>query len=138
MSKEDRNYKILFIFGLAAGVIFFAAGPLIVEGICRLGTGHCAIYEAFGIYCPACGGTRALMAFLDGALVKSFLYHPIIVVGFAIYLAFMVSFLVSLLSKGKVPFYRVGYRTLLVLLIVILLQWAVKVFLQLNYGYVIP
>lgn len=39
----------------------------------------CIIRKFFGVYCPGCGGTRAVMAFLQGHFLTSLWYHPIIV-----------------------------------------------------------
>lgn len=40
--------------------------------------GGCAMKLIFHLYCPGCGGTRAIDAFLHGQLLKSFLYNPVI------------------------------------------------------------
>lgn len=54
----------------------------------------CIIRRFYGIYCPGCGGTRAVRAFLQGQFVDSFLYHPIV-----LYVA--VIFLYCLLFRKK-------------------------------------
>lgn len=38
----------------------------------------CIFHKATGLYCPGCGGTRALLALLSGHPVLSFLYHPLV------------------------------------------------------------
>ncbi len=43
----------------------------------------CLMKEHFHLYCPGCGGTRALDAFLHGNLITSAMYHP-----FFVYLLF--------------------------------------------------
>ncbi len=37
----------------------------------------CYFSRAFHLYCPGCGGTRAVKALLDGDIVRSFLSHPV-------------------------------------------------------------
>ena len=44
----------------------------------------CLFHEWTGLYCPGCGGTRALKALLRGHPILSFWYHPLI-----LYCAFM-------------------------------------------------
>ena len=38
----------------------------------------CAFHSLTGLYCPGCGGTRAVRALLSGHPVLSFLYHPVV------------------------------------------------------------
>lgn len=37
---------------------------------------ECMIYRMTGIYCPACGGTRAVLSLLEGKIAESLWYHP--------------------------------------------------------------
>lgn len=41
---------------------------------------HCPIYETFHIYCPGCGGTRAVSALLHGRLADALHFNPLVVV----------------------------------------------------------
>ncbi len=38
----------------------------------------CFVRQFFGVYCPGCGGTRAVIALLHGNILASLLYHPIV------------------------------------------------------------
>ena len=49
----------------------------------------CWVYRAWHLYCPGCGGTRALMALARGHLLQALWYHPLVpvtVIWAAIYL----------------------------------------------------
>ncbi len=38
----------------------------------------CLVQRTLGIYCPGCGGTRAVAAFLRGDFLTSFICHPLV------------------------------------------------------------
>lgn len=61
----------------------------------------CMFYAVTGIYCPGCGGTRAVISLLKGQVVRSFFYHPIVIYGAVIYIWFMVSHTIEKISHGK-------------------------------------
>nr|WP_296458502.1 DUF2752 domain-containing protein [uncultured Acetatifactor sp.] len=78
----DRKRKLeteLFYIGL----IFLAAGAG-VWAVYHFALGGtvprmpCFFDKVLGIYCPGCGGTRALTALVHGRLLKAVWYHPLI------------------------------------------------------------
>lgn len=85
---NNRNYA--YIVSLAAGGIL-AAGLFFyyTAGYEYIVIPGCAIYRATGIWCPACGGTRAVLALLRGDLAQSFLYHPIVPYSILVYTAYI-------------------------------------------------
>ena len=40
--------------------------------------GSCWFWQEWRLYCPGCGGTRALIALGQGKLLQSLYYHPIL------------------------------------------------------------
>lgn len=61
----------------------------------------CLFRAITGLYCPGCGGTRAVLALLTGHPVKSFLYHPLVLYCAVLGAAFAVSMARSLWTKDK-------------------------------------
>lgn len=49
----------------------------------------CWVAKHLGIYCPGCGGTRAVIALRHGRVIRSFFYHPLVVYFCAVYTAYV-------------------------------------------------
>ncbi|MGN0372670.1 MAG: DUF2752 domain-containing protein [Enterocloster sp.] len=61
--------------------------------------GFPCLFQLFtGLYCPGCGGTRALRALLHGKLILSFQYHPLVLYGLLAVLAEGAGWLISKLT----------------------------------------
>lgn len=69
------------------------------ESIIRQGS-PCLFRLVTGLYCPGCGGTRAVKAFLRGNLLLSFQYHPLIVYMAAVAVLQVGSFLLAKAAKN--------------------------------------
>ena len=96
---------------------------------------ECYMYRMTGYYCPGCGGTRACIAFLHGHFLRSLLYHPVVPYTAVVYLVFMVSHSIELLSKGNFAIglrYRDNYIKFAG--IIILIQWILRNFLKWKWG----
>ncbi len=85
---DPRAVKKMILFHCAtptAAVLFY----LYSLASDRLGTvlRGCLLHDWFHLYCPACGGTRAMKALLKGDLWASVRYNPLVTVllGFGLY-----------------------------------------------------
>lgn len=116
--SEEKGYKNtieyaiwlsgILLGGLAfLGVFLVWAIPIHMYDI-RM---DCWIHRTAGIYCPGCGGTRAVFALIHGKLFLSFWYHPVVMYTVILYIVFMVRGSIALLSKGRFSFmkWRLGY-----------------------------
>lgn len=88
--------------------------------------GRCILHEMTGYYCPGCGGTRAVDALMHGKIIRSFLYHPVVVYTAAILLFYALSHTVSIISKGKVKAMLFRPLYLYLMIAIILIQWVIK------------
>lgn len=91
-----KTHKTLESQLYRAGWICLAAGIAGVYIYMRFvfpvsGTQGCMWERLLGVYCPGCGGTRALLALLRGHPLLSLWYHPLVLYGVVIYGAFMIS-----------------------------------------------
>lgn len=66
----------------------------------------CMFHELFGLYCPGCGGTRAIMSLFHGNILRSVWYHPMVLYGFVIFGGFMLSHTLARLHVPKIKGWR--------------------------------
>ena len=65
----------------------------------------CVLHSLTGLYCPGCGGTRAVAFLLHGDFLHSLVYHPFVPYAFVLCTWFMISQTIERLSKGRL---RIG------------------------------
>ena len=74
MGRIKSNDDILYYVGLAllvtAGLVIFAINIVDIE------LPGCIVHRLTGIYCPGCGGTRAIMYMVKGQFIQSLYHHP--------------------------------------------------------------
>lgn len=132
---ERELYRVgIGLFVLAAAAVplmfFFLSGEHLTGGFC--------VFRVFlGMYCPGCGGTRAVDALIHGHLLKSLWYHPLVPYCVILYLSFMVSwtaakFQIFDIKRGMR--FRAGY--LYGMLGIIVLNFLIKNLLKFCFGIV--
>ena len=127
MKKESERkslYKIGWIFLILGSILTILVKAFHIQlGAFLL---PCLVHKYTGLYCPGCGGTRAFSFLMEGHFLKSLYYHPV-VYGVVIYLWFMISNTIEILSKGRCKigmFYRDRYIHIAV--IIIILNFVIK------------
>lgn len=89
MRTNVKNWaeKSLFFFVVVTLVLgyFYVTSPALREAVSPY---HCLFYQATGLLCPACGGTRAMIHLLNGRLflalesnILAVLIIPVIIYG---------------------------------------------------------
>ena len=96
LNKRKSIYFLIFL-NLPIVIIsviynLFFEGGLISE---------CVFRETFGLYCPGCGGSRAVNSLLKFNLLRSFLYYPPILLCAALILFLDVRLAVFLFRKNQ-------------------------------------
>ena len=94
----------------------------------------CMFVLVFGMYCPGCGGTRAAKALLEGRVLASFLYHPLVLYAVVLYLLFMVSHTLSLIGVKHIRPMKYRNIYLWIALLIVVLNFVVKNILLLGFG----
>lgn len=122
--------KNLYIIGLClpcVGLMLWMLWQLLPAAAVEMLKVPCIFHTITGLYCPGCGGTRAVKEFLKGNWILSFFYHPIVLYGFLIYFWFMLSHTIEQLSKHRL---QIGMRYrdiyLWIALAIVIINTAVK------------
>lgn len=134
MEKQKSLEDELYVIGLVALGIGMISAFLFLRFILpNMPERPCIIYEYLGIYCPGCGGTRALIHLLHGRFLKSAWYHPLVMYGSVLYVCFMVSHTLSRLHVIKRGMrFREGY--LYGALVVLGVNFILKNILKFGFG----
>ncbi len=108
MDHAERTEDVLFCI-LVVGIVLAVGGLVLLHalGLDWVAQGApCSIYRLTGWYCPGCGGTRAVKAFLHGRLVTSFLYHPAVPYLAVWTITFLLWQSIHYLSRGRIRGFR--------------------------------
>lgn len=77
MKKQIRRYLVTHVLLLAVA-LSFAGYALLMRRLFPAGYFDCVMGDLLHLYCPFCGGTRALLALLAGDLKGAFTYHALL------------------------------------------------------------
>lgn len=132
MSEQERICleKQLYMAGICLPFILgilFVGWKLLPESVTAIFRVPCVFYAATGLYCPGCGGTRAIEALLQKEILLSFCYHPVVLYGTVVYLWYMISHTITYLSGERIGIglrYRNAY--LYLALAIVIINTAVK------------
>ena len=121
-SQQKRFYLLGWL--LLAGCILFYLLLLYVPAIRRI---PCWFRLFTGFYCPGCGATRAFVLLCRGRLRDSIFYYPAVLYAAVLYIWFMVSNSIHLVSKGRIPI-GLKFRNLYLYIGILLIlgNWIVK------------
>ena len=94
-----KNLLILIILNssLLAFAIAYTLYFTLTEGT-DIGIG-CVIKDTFGFYCPGCGGSRSLRAFVTFDFLESFILYPAIPIAAVTVLSYDIRLLLTLIKK---------------------------------------
>lgn len=96
-----RCYYICLGICAALGIAWFILSALDIS-LLEVNPYPCSLYSLFGLYCPGCGGTRAINFLMHGQLLKSLFYHPVVPYTAILVVCYLVSHTLNIITKGKV------------------------------------
>ncbi len=122
--NEFKLYVAGIVFALVSffGIMIFSFSPLKLSDIIP----RCSFHYITGLYCPGCGGTRAVISFVSGKWIKSFLYNPFVPYCGILYIMYMTKGTFAVVTKGRYDFMKFRYGYLYVGIVVLLAQFIIK------------
>ena len=86
----------------------------------------CMFHKLTGLYCPGCGGSRAVFLLLSGHPIQSFIYHPAVLF---CAIGFLINYYLLLRKKTA---YKFNYGWLWTLLVIIIVNCIIKNVMLVN------
>lgn len=127
---EDELY-IIGLWIIALGAI----GMILYFGVIRdiLPQASCFFVKVFGLYCPGCGGTRAVEALLHGRIRESLWYHPVVLYTVVIFGGFMLTNTLKRIPKIRIKGWKFHSWHLYGALAIIIVNWILRNILLLGF-----
>jgi hypothetical protein len=86
----------------------------------------CVFLKVFHLYCPGCGGTRALFSLLHGDILASLAYNPLLILTALFVLFYEIAYIVHIFGNVKPSaFFLRLYNILPIIFVVIVILFAV-------------
>ena len=108
----------LFVFGYAIAFFYAQKGGLSFFS--------CAVASKLHLYCPGCGGSRAVLALCRGQVLSALRYYAPIPIAGSLLLLSDLRMILFLTKKGRFPSRRFGYTCMIVCLSCVALQFILR------------
>lgn len=132
MDKGARNRFLMIHGGLLGFAVLFPLYQKVASKVSSLFVG-CFFHDRLFLYCPLCGGTRAVRELLRLQLGKAFSYNPVVVLGILVFLVLDVIALVRLL-RGKSKLYRIPTWGWIVAVTILVTYGILRNYLMIRWG----
>ena len=124
--SEEKTLYIIGLIGISCMMVFLLILSILNVSIFDIHI-PCAVLEKTGYYCPGCGGTRAVKALLNGDILSSFKYHPLVIYMVVVFGAFMILNTISLIFKRDFSGMKFKSSLLILMPVIILVQFVLKI-----------
>ena len=130
MNRDAKKFIIANTAVLLAAVAFI----IYAIAVSDRGGHTCSFLRVTGMYCPGCGGTRAVFSLLRLDIVSAVIYNVSVPFGLFVYIYYNVRWIIAIVKKDYSYFVGQKYILCIVLAIVIILNCIVKNILYLGFG----
>lgn len=135
--KLNETDMILYVFGLVAlGIAIAAVLLYYFLDFNILNHMYPCMFRTFtGLPCPGCGGTRSLLALVNGRILDSLYYYPPLIYAVIVYVIYMVRcFAYRHFGVWKVKTAAI-VKCVYIFLGIMIVQWIAKLVAILAFGY---
>ena len=94
----------------------------------------CDFYTVTGLYCPGCGGSRALISLFKLDILSSFKYNIAVPFGIFVYVYYNVRGIIAAIKKDRAYFSRQKYMLCVAAALLLILNCIVKNVLLVGFG----
>lgn len=133
MKKQNSLESDLYKAGAIAFLIVVPLMFLYLKVFVPIYHFPCMMVAVFGLYCPGCGGTRAVSALLHGNILQSLWYHPLVLYCVVIYGGFMVTHTLERLHIGRIKGWKFHDWYLYVAVVIAIGNWILRNVLLLKF-----
>lgn len=133
MNKTARNRFLLIHGGLLGVALLFPLYQRLMGWVSPMLAG-CFFHDRLFLYCPFCGGTRAVGALLRLQLVQAWNFNPVVTIGVFTFLLLDLLAFIRLL-RGKSRLYPIPAWGWIVAVVILLAYGILRNYLMLRWGY---
>ncbi len=121
--KKRVSYWLIINIIVILGVVCFFLGVCLLR---MLGMTGCSFYELTHLYCPGCGGTRALESLLRLDILASLKYNAILFPGILLFIYYDIRSFVAVYLEDDKYFLENKYIPILVYTIFVVVYFIVR------------
>ena len=112
--KNKKNFNDYVYIAVIITTLLLILMCMIYVSIGKPPICNCWIYDNFGIYCPGCGCTRALMSLMEGNILQSLYYNPTVLYAVIVLIIYIVSNTIAKILKKENSKFVLKYTPLLI------------------------
>lgn len=140
--KSKDKEAVLYFIGIIVAIVVIISIAIVNYAINATGYvvfKSCLFRQITGLYCPGCGGTRALILLLHGKILTSIIYHPFTIYILVIFLIFYISQSARFITKGSINGVQFHKWMIIVGGIILILNFMIKNIILIIFNYkIIP
>lgn len=135
LNYEGLKKDFIIVNVLLGIAVLTMLGYMVLQKIGVIPSMPCILHDVWHIYCPGCGGTRAIFAFLQGHILESLYYNPVIVLGVVLAMYYEIGIVVTLRKRNGKRYYSVSSVPWIVCGVILVAFTVVRNYLLLGQGY---